>query len=76
MNLHEACDCPYCTLKEYEKREWFVTAHNDDYDGTYRILVGKLTPEQEEMYDKLICNPIEAAHDPIIKERFETLFNK
>lgn len=49
----EDCNCPYCTLLKIEKEDWYIDGYNDDFDNTYRTLVGKFSKEQKEMFEKL-----------------------
>lgn len=65
----ENCDCPYCTLIHIEAEEWCIYGYNDDFDVTYRTLVGKFTKEQKETFEKL-----KKMSNKEIKELYISLF--
>lgn len=65
----ETCDCPYCRLLKIEEEDWYIGGYDDDFDNTYRTLVGKFTQEQKEMFEKLKTMSIKE-----IRELYFSLF--
>lgn len=49
----EDCTCPACELHRIEKDSWYITGYDDDFDCTYRTLVGKFTPEQKDLFNQV-----------------------
>lgn len=67
----EDCDCPYCRLLKIEEEDWYICGYDDDFDNTYRTLVGKFTEEQRKLFEKLKTMSVEE-----IKELYTNLFPK
>lgn len=65
----EDCDCPYCRLLKIEEEDWYICGYDDDFDNTYRTLVGKFTKEQRKLFEKLKTMSVEE-----IKELYINLF--
>lgn len=67
---NDPCDCPYCKLKKLEQSEWHIGGYDDDFDCTYRTLVGKFTPAQKELFQKVMG---QKTFEPIMSE-IKTMF--
>lgn len=65
----EDCDCPYCRLLKIKEEDWYICGYDDDFDDTYRTLVGKFTEEQRKQFEKLKTMSVKE-----IKELYINLF--
>lgn len=65
----EDCNCPYCRLLKIEEEDWYICGYDDDFDNTYRTLVGKFTEEQRKLFEKLKTMSVKE-----IKELYINLF--
>ena len=73
-NWEENCQCPYHRLCKIEEMPWYEGGYNDEDDNTYRNLIIKLSPEQRDLYQKVINKNPEAIE--IIKNRIMKLFQE